>query len=242
MYVTRQNFQEALERVRELVDCPVYEQRLFETGDHPPPDDPFDPETEPVHYRDLESRFAWRHIQPMADPRVPVLDVGSYREFILFLLTRMPVTTVDVRDRDGAEGETVLTCDAKALPLENDSMAAVVSLHSVEHFGLGRYGDDLDLEADRKAVREMRRVLMPGGTLVLTTHITRGAYNICFNAHRNYTYGRIREMLVGLECVEERFFNKNTGDWLEYDQVSIEPRRWDVYCGAWRKPGGDEHA
>ena len=44
---------------------------------------------------------------------------------------------------------------------------AVVTLSSIEHFGLGRYGDAMDLDADRAAAAEMRRVLRPGGRIAL---------------------------------------------------------------------------
>ena len=54
----------------------------------------------------------------------------------------------------------------KKLDLPDRSFHLVLSLCTLEHLGLGRYGDTLDFEADDKAFREMMRVLKPGGHLI----------------------------------------------------------------------------
>ncbi len=44
----------------------------------------------------------------------------------------------------------------------------VISLSTLEHIGLGRYGDQLDKEADTKVVKEVSRILSSNGRLLLT--------------------------------------------------------------------------
>jgi hypothetical protein len=44
--------------------------------------------------------------------------------------------------------------------------------HAVEHFGLGRYGDNLDYEGRLKEFRLISQLVAPGGTL------------LCFGADR----------------------------------------------------------
>jgi ubiquinone/menaquinone biosynthesis C-methylase UbiE len=110
-----------------------------------------------------------------------------------------------------------------------------VSLSSIEHFGLGRYGDSYDLDADKKAFSEMRRVLKPGGILVFTTTITRARPSICFNAHRIYSYGMIKEFCAGMVCVEEKNYSKRLSRFCSLDEVTNSPKEWDVYCGCWKK-------
>ncbi|HKO97118.1 MAG TPA: class I SAM-dependent methyltransferase [Pyrinomonadaceae bacterium] len=186
----------------------------------------------PRSYQDYECEFAAKHISD----RVPreILDIGSYRHFILGMLSHYPVTTVDVRSREPiSQNETVLTCDAKALPLPDDSFDAVVALCALEHFGLGRYGDELDLEADYKALNEIKRVLRPNGLFIVSTTVTDFRPSIAFNAHRIYMRSQIRKMLSPLIMVDERVFSMVEG--CESESITKVPGAWDVYCGCWRK-------
>lgn len=55
-------------------------------------------------------------------------------------------------------------------------------LHTIEHFGLGRYGDPLDPDGHLKGLEQLKRMVKPGGVLYLSTPI--GPQRIEFNAHR----------------------------------------------------------
>jgi len=165
-----------------------------------------------------------------------LLDVGSYRGYILGLLAHYNVTTIDIRKREAIlDNETTVTCDAKKLVFENNSFDAVISLCALEHFGLGRYGDEFDPDADIKAFGEMFRVLKPGGILIFSTTVTRAKPSIAFNAHRIYSYEMIREFCEGLELEDEKFYSHETGGFCPLENVTKLEGVWDVYCGCWRK-------
>jgi hypothetical protein len=55
-------------------------------------------------------------------------------------------------------------------------------LHTIEHFGLGRYGDPLDPEGHLKGLAQLKRMVKLGGLMYLSTPI--GPERIEFNAHR----------------------------------------------------------
>lgn len=189
----------------------------------------------PHSYIDFECEFAAAQVKALL-PR-EILDIGSYRQFVAGLAAGHTITSLDVRDRPPrVPGETVLTADAKALPLPDGSFDCVVSLCSIEHFGLGRYGDEFDPSADERAAREMARVLRPGGMLILSTTITRGPPTLAFNAHRIYDVARIRELFGSLVPVEEKYFSLAAGP-CEPAHLRDTPGTWDVYCGSFRKPG-----
>jgi hypothetical protein len=114
----------------------------------------------------------------------------------------------------------------------------VTSLSSIEHFGLGRYGDAFDLEGDRKAMEEMRRCLKAGGILVLSTTLTRGKPVLAFNAHRIYSLEMIRSLCLNLAAAREAYFSHRLARFCEFDEISDESGVWDVYCGCWRKTTG----
>ena len=113
------------------------------------------------------------------------LDIGSrFDGFIAHLLVFMPVTVIDFRSMSHAvEGMEFVQGNATSLDdIEDGSVDSLSSLHAVEHFGLGRYGDPIDPEATFKAISSMGRVLAPGGRLYLSTPI--GRERLAFNAHR----------------------------------------------------------
>lgn len=55
-------------------------------------------------------------------------------------------------------------------------------LHTIEHFGLGRYGDSIDPSGHIKGLEQLKRMVAPGGMLYLSTPI--GPQRVEFNAHR----------------------------------------------------------
>ena len=189
----------------------------------------------PESYIDRECTFSAQNIGAL-NPR-SILDIGSYRLFVLGLLARFEVTTVDVRSRRPISSkESVITCDAKKLSLQDESFDIVLSLCKLEHLGLGRYGDEFDPDGDQKALREMIRVLRRGGVLIFSTNITRAEPSIGFNAHRIYSHAMLRELCEGLACVEERCCSVASQSWCSLEQVTTKPESWDIYCGCWKKP------
>jgi SAM-dependent methyltransferase len=200
----------------------VFEELWCETGEHP------------ASYVNYECSFAARHMSRLSPENT--LDIGSNRIFILGLLSHYRVTTLDVRKREPAtENEIVVTSDAKDIKIPDGSFDVVVSICAIEHFGLGRYGDKFDLDADRKALSEMARVLRPGGHLIFTTAMTAGRPAIAFNGQRVYSRDFIHERCKGLILVEEKFYSQRLARYCTLGEVTSEPRKWDVYCGCWKK-------
>lgn len=195
----------------------------------------YDAGAHPVSYMDYECAFAAHHLSRLAPKKI--LDIASYRHFVLGLLAHYQVTSLDVRERKVMvpSRETILVCDAKKLDLPDNHFDVVVSLCALEHFGLGRYGDEFDLDADQKAVAEIIRVLKPGGRLIVTTTITRAQPAIAFNAHRLYDYGMIQAFFAGLICEEERFYDHKVGGFCSLEEITETPNVWGVYLGCWMK-------
>lgn len=195
----------------------------------------FDGGAHPEGYIDFECRFAAWQLR-RAGVRT-LLDIGSYRPFVLGLSAAYQVTALDVRPRgEGMGTETILVGDAARIPAPDAAFDAVVSLSSIEHFGLGRYGDPLNLDGDAAASAEMARVLRPGGVLIVTTTLTAGPPALAFNAHRIYGLEQARALFAGLERVDERFFSHDAGGEVGLDRVTSAPMGWDVYCACLRKP------
>lgn len=74
--------------------------------------------------------------------------------------------------------------DLTNINFETNSIQSLSCMHTVEHIGLGRYGDPLDPLGDVKAINELKRVCGLGGNLLLVVPV--GKPRIQFNAHRIY--------------------------------------------------------
>lgn len=91
--------------------------------------------------------------------------------------------------------------DLTKLPFKDGELKSVSCMHVIEHIGLGRYGDTIDIQGDLKAAKELSRVLAPGGQLLFVAPLI-GKPKIEFNAHRVYSYDQIIGMFPGLTLKE----------------------------------------
>ena len=144
--------------------------------------------------------WAARRIYDARPPRH--VDVGSRLDgFIAHLLTFMPVEVVDIRPLEQpVDGLMFTRDDATTLRVfADDSLRSVSSLHAIEHFGLGRYGDPIRPSAWREAMESLQRVLAPGGVLYFSVPI--GRERLRFNAHRIFSPRTVLEVFDRLRLV-----------------------------------------
>lgn len=193
-------------------------------------------EEHPSSHIDVICEFAAKHLHN-AKPK-NILDIGAWRQFIIGMLSHYDVTTIDIRyRRPRLNNETVLTEDAKSLNIPSNSFDAVLCIGGFHTFGLGRYGDEFDLDTDIKVFNEMVRVLKPGGILIFLASITQGHPFVRFNRCRIYNYEMIQKFCDGLDCVEERYISRRLKDFCSIGEV-VDPgpgHEYDFYVGCWRK-------
>jgi SAM-dependent methyltransferase len=144
---------------------------------------------------------AWAaRILRKVDPRLHV-DIGSSLYFVAVLSAFVRTRFYDYRPAeiriDGLESGSA---DLTALPFEDRSIESLSCMHVVEHIGLGRYGDRLDPNGDVVAMRELQRVLSPGGSLLLVVPIGRPL--VRFNAHRIYSLEQVLAAVPELTLTE----------------------------------------
>lgn len=130
------------------------------------------------------------------------IDIGSrFDGFIAHLLIFMPVKVIDIRPLSSdLPGLTFIQDDATLLAnFESDSVESLSSLHAIEHFGLGRYGDEIDPDGCFKAMSSLARVLKPGGRLYFSVPI--GRERVEFNAHRVFAPETILQAFSQLQLM-----------------------------------------
>ena len=84
-------------------------------------------------------------------------------------------------------------------------------LHTIEHFGLGRYGDSIDTQGYIKGLENLSKLLLPNGFLYLSTPI--GKERVEFNANRVFDPRTIMSVAskVKLELIKLTIFNIKEG-------------------------------
>jgi SAM-dependent methyltransferase len=120
------------------------------------------------------------------------VDISSDIRFVTIASAFVPIHFYDFRPARLHLSNLVSgQADLTALPFEDGSLASLSCMHVVEHVGLGRYGDSLDPDGDRKAISELKRVVSPNGDLLFVVPV--GKPKVAFNAHRIYSYQQIRD-------------------------------------------------
>jgi len=158
------------------------------------------------------------------------LDVGSRIDgLISHLLVFMSVTAVDIRPmRQKVSGLNFVCDDATYLGTFGDNSAeSISSLHAAEHFGLGRYGDQIDANACFRFMDALQRVLAPGGRLYFSVPI--GRERVEFNAHRVFSADTILRHFERLGLVSFSFIGDDGETVLNACPADIPAA--DVGCG-----------
>lgn len=172
------------------------------------PTTPFDP-----HYFYQGNWLARRLAK--AKPRQHV-DIGSSVLTIGVLSAHVPTIFVDYRPLVVQQsGLASVAADINCLPFADRSVSSLSCLHVIEHIGLGRYGDPLDVNGARRAAEELQRVVDQGGTLYLSTPI--GRERVCFNAHRVFAPTTILSWFSQLQLIS---FSYVSDDGALYENVS----------------------
>lgn len=131
-------------------------------------------------------------------------DIGSRVDgFIAHLLAfRDNVDLIDIRPLDReVDGLNFICEDATNLnSFHDNSIESISALCSLEHFGLGRYGDTIDPDACYKCFEAIGRKTKKNGNIYISVPI--GKEHIEFNAHRVFFASTIIDAFPGCELIE----------------------------------------
>lgn len=144
----------------------------------------------------------WAARQVFREQPAYVVDVGSTVLLVGILSQFRPCVSVDIRPLDARlEGLRCLPGSVLALPFNNDEVPCLTTMCVLEHIGLGRYGDPLNPSGTQDAVREIARVIAPGGVAVYSVPV--GPEELLeFNAHRRFRYPQAAEFFPGWDLVD----------------------------------------
>jgi SAM-dependent methyltransferase len=188
-----------------------------------------DDDTADHHDRELE----WQYVMHCGwaagrlgkrRPRSHV-DFGSYVYFAAICSQFIPhFQFYDIRGLEfDIPGLLAAKMDLTSIQFPDNSVDSVSCLHTLEHVGLGRYGDTLDPEGHIKGARELIRIVRPNGRLLIVLPMSESPY-VAFNAHRMLSLGMVYEMFNRLTTVEACFLHNKKF-------LSSPPLHADQYVG-----------
>lgn len=167
------------------------------------------------------------------------IDISSTLHFCSILSAFIPVDFYDFRPANlQLDNLKSLGGDLLNLPFASGSIESISCMHTIEHVGLGRYGDPLDYDGDVKAINELKRVVAPKGSLLFVVPL--GSKNvICFNAHRIYTKDQVLNLFAGMELREFAFIPENGVDGglvIDPDESLLSRQFYGCGCFWFSKP------
>jgi len=152
-----------------------------------------------------------------------ILDVGSTGSQLPLMLAGLgyEVWTIDVRkyEYDGIINN--LNCivgDIMETNFQDSFFDIVLAISTIEHIGLGRYGDLIDSEGDRNSIEEIRRIILNGGVFLMTVPFGRPFLS---RRCRIYNNDSLLALLRNFQIESIEYFLKTNNFWVKstIDQV-----------------------
>jgi hypothetical protein len=113
------------------------------------------------------------------------VDVGSRIDgFVAHVASFREIQVVDIRELEKSEHKNIKFVKANFMNDQNlEKTDSISCLHTIEHFGLGRYNDPIDVNGHNKGIANLVSLVKEGGRMYISFPI--GQNNeVHFNAHR----------------------------------------------------------
>lgn len=161
----------------------------------------------------------------MVRPGERVLDVGSATSRYLQQLPEdCRVYAIDLRPTRPQPGITVLRADLTRAPLRPASFDVITCISTIEHVGLDVYGQGPDEFGDEVAMRHMRRLLRPGGRLLLSAPYGRRNVNAWL---RIYDEPAFRRLTQGYRALSLQYHRREGDQYLSCGRDEIADAGFD---------------
>lgn len=141
---------------------------------------------------------------------LPHMDISSNISFVAQLCASTDVIQIEYRPPGlSLSSYHKISGDILSLPFSDDSVSSLSCLHVIEHIGLGRYGDSIDVNGCWKALSELERILSSNGRLYLSVPIGKPA--VFFNGCYIFDAMDIVRALTGMNLVSFSYVNDEGG-------------------------------
>ena len=194
---------------------------------------------EAIKYLDLKSQSRVLNVWSRTGEAVPYLK-EKCPTISLYNLEVSPKFISIAKER--FPQENVQATDLMKFPFPDGFFDVVIAISTIEHVGLGRYGDLLDTDGDRNAIKEIRRVMSSGGIILITVPFGK---RFTGSLHRVYDEETLLSLLEGFELQTIEYFMKNR-TWIkatkeQVKEVDSSSKERAIACvRATKMPSGSE--
>lgn len=162
------------------------------------------------------------------------LDIGSRIDgFVAHVASFRKIEVLDVRPLPPSVHNNIQFQQVDLMkPNKIGTADSVSCLHVIEHFGLGRYTDEIDIDGHKKGLSNLIKLVAPGGRLYLSVPIG-NSDEVHFNAHRVFhpeSLLQYAEVVSNLRLLRFDFVD-DSGDLHQNTCVSDVPAEIDFGCG-----------
>lgn len=181
-----------------------------------------------VNERVIEYPYIFQRIKPGAK----VLDIGCVSSRLPIQLASLghEVHGVDVQDYPFRHTNFHFHKEDIFRWNPTEKFDSIILLSTIEHFGLGGYGDSVVEDPDTKAVERITGWLKPGGQTLVTTPFGRPGQT---SKHRIYDRARLKRVFEDDKFIwkDERYFQRADGNWVPSSEEklrAVESRSYPV--------------
>jgi SAM-dependent methyltransferase len=137
--------------------------------------------------------------------QIQILDIGSAESSLAYELASLnyAVTAIDIRVMSLSHPNLkFIKSDICQPDLDKSSFDCVIALSTIEHIGLGWYGDEVGEGLDRQAVNQIHALLKPKGIMILTVPYGNASLT---PVHRIYDRKSLQNLIEGFNVVSSAY-------------------------------------
>ena len=165
-----------------------------------------------------------------ANPQKHV-DIGSRTDgFIAHVASFREIEMIDIRPiKSQVKNIFFRQADLMNFPDDmNDYCDSISSLHAIEHFGLGRYGDPIDYYGHLKGIENITKILKTGGVFYFSVPI--GPQRVEFNAHRVFSIEYLVDILSPNYIIKSFSYVNDLGNLIENAELTEQSIKSNFSC------------
>jgi hypothetical protein len=159
------------------------------------------------------------------------IDIGSRIDgFVAHVAVFREIEIFDIRPQESTIKNIVFK-QADLMKMQDQMKEycdSISSLHAIEHFGLGRYGDPIDVFGHIRAIDNIHMILKTGGKFFFSVPI--GKQRIEFNAHRVFSLKYLLNILNSKFIIEAFSYVDDMGAFFENVELSKESIEVNFNC------------